>query len=325
MEFYFAPLEGITGYIYRNAYEKYFGGIAKYFAPFIAPGKKCLIPPKELRDIKIEHNDIEKLVPQILTNHAEAFVDTAKQLAEFGYNEVNLNLGCPSKTVTSKKKGAGFLEDIEELDRFLEEIFDKCPIAISIKTRIGIDSEYEFEDILKLYNKYPLAELIIHPRLLCDFYKNKPHMDVFMQAVVNSTNELCYNGNLFKPNDILSFEEKFSDISKLMLGRGLLANPFLLEDLENIRQNIIIQYNQTQRKEKLYLFHNEILNGCRKIFDGDTPVLYKMKELWSYMLVQFDNADTYGKKIRKARHIVEYESIVKELFSNISLAENGYF
>ncbi len=183
MKYYLAPMEGITGYIYRNSYEKFFNNIDKYFTPFIVPNKSTSLKTKELRDILPENNKGMNIVPQLLTNDSEAFIITARKLQQLGYNEINLNLGCPAGTVVSKNRGSGFLAKREELDIFLDEIFKIDDMKISIKTRIGKDSPEEFYELIKIYNKYPMEELIIHPRTQKDFYGNKPDLDVFKDAL----------------------------------------------------------------------------------------------------------------------------------------------
>ena len=159
-KFYFAPLEGISGYVYRKAYEHYFGGIDKYFIPFIKPNQKGKLSSREKNDILPMHNQGMCAVPQILTNSAEDFIKTAERLQEYGYEEVNLNLGCPSKTVVSKGRGSGFLAEPDRLNAFLEEIFNETPIRISVKTRIGKESPEEWIRLLEIYNQYPMEEFI---------------------------------------------------------------------------------------------------------------------------------------------------------------------
>ena len=171
MNIYLAPLEGITGWIYRGAVQKCFGGFDKYFITFIKPNQMGRFSAREKKDILPEHNKGIHAVPQILTNCAEDFVQTAKKLEQYGYKEINLNVGCPSKTVVTKGRGAGFLAFPERLDLFLEEVFQNCPIDISVKTRIGTESGEEFPKLMDIYNKYPIKELIIHPRTQKDFYK----------------------------------------------------------------------------------------------------------------------------------------------------------
>ena len=174
MNLYLAPLEGITGHIYRNALHQCFDGFDKYFIPFISPNQKGHFSTREKKDVMPEHNQGMYAVPQILTNNVEDFLCTAKKLGDYGYKEVNLNLGCPSRTGVTKGRGAGFLDEPQKLDRFLDKVFEECNLEISIKTRIGMEDPEEFETILPIYNKYPLKELIIHPRVQKEFYKNTP-------------------------------------------------------------------------------------------------------------------------------------------------------
>ena len=204
MKYYLAPMEGITGFIYRNAYEKFFGNIDKYFTPFIVPTSSKSFKTKELRDVLPENNGDLNIVPQILTNDFEGFINTSRKLQQLGYNEINLNLGCPSGTVVSKNRGSGFLAKREELDKFLNDIFKINNMKISVKTRIGKDSPEEFYELIKIYNKYPMEELIIHPRTREDFYGNKPNLEVFKDALSLSTNQVCYNGDIFAVEDYKS-------------------------------------------------------------------------------------------------------------------------
>ena len=182
MKLYLAPLEGITGWIFRRALHECFGGFDKYFVPFIRPNQMGHFSAREKKDILPDHNEGMYTVPQILTNRPEDFIRTAAKLKEYGYGEINLNLGCPSKTVVTKGRGAGFLAYPDRLDDFLYEVFQKCDIRISVKTRLGMEEPEEFGPILEIYNKYPLEELIIHPRVQKDFYKNTPNMEAFAEA-----------------------------------------------------------------------------------------------------------------------------------------------
>ncbi len=269
MKYYLAPMEGITGYIYRNTYEKFFHNIDKYFTPFIVTNKSRSLKSKELRDVLPENNKGMSIVPQILTNDSEGFINTTRKLQQLGYNEVNLNLGCPAGTVVSKNRGSGFLAKREELDIFLEEIFKIDDMKISIKTRIGKDSPEEFYELIKIYNKYPLEELIIHPRTQKDFYGNKPNLDVFKDALSLSNNPVCYNGDIFTVADHNKFEETFPKVKTLMLGRGILANPGLMNEIKN---------NDFINKELLKDFHDEIFNKYIDLFNEEKNAMFRMKE-----------------------------------------------
>lgn len=307
MQFYMAPMEGITGYIYRNAYQKCYGRIDRYFAPFIMSKR---LNQKEIRDILPENNEGMELIPQILTNRVEDFLAIAKAIQSYGYEKVNLNLGCPSPTVTSRNRGAGFLALTKELDHFLEEIFESCPMAISIKTRIGVEDEEEWMTLLDIYKKYPLEELIIHPRLKIDLYKpNTIHREAFGMAMEKSCHSICYNGDIGSIPEYESVIQEFSETEKVMIGRGILRKPWLISDIQNGQKKETCQY-----KEELKEFHEELLQGYMDYMSGDKNTLYKMKELWAYMGNSFTNPDRYMKKIRKSQKISEYKVWVDNLF-----------
>lgn len=220
MKFYMAPLEGITTYIYRNIHHHRFPGLEKYYTPFVSPTSNHDFKSREKRDVLPENNRGIPLVPQILSNHADEFLYTAERLIEYGYSEINLNLGCPSGTVVAKGRGSGFLSDLEGLNRFLGEIFDKLTVPVSVKTRIGRNEPSEFRDILAVYNKYPICELTIHPRVRADFYRGRPNWDVFEEALENSVNPVCYNGDINSVEDYERFCERFPAVERIMIGRG---------------------------------------------------------------------------------------------------------
>ena len=305
MKYYLAPMEGITGYIYRNAYEKYFGNIDKYFTPFIVTNQSRSLKTKELRDVLPENNEGMNIVPQILTNDSEGFIITARKLQQLGHNEINLNLGCPAGTVVSKHRGSGFLAKREELDKFLDDIFKIDDMKISIKTRIGKDSPEEFYELIKIYNKYPLEELIIHPRTRQDFYGNEPNLEVFKDALTLSKNPVCYNGDIFTIDNHDKLINTFKEVDKIMLGRGIIANPGLMNEIKN---------NNFIDKEVLKDFHDEILDKYIELFNEEKNSLFKMKELWGYMIYMFSDNKKYAKKIKKSQNLRDYKEAVLSLF-----------
>ena len=304
MNYYFAPLEGITGFIYRNTYEKHFGGISKYFTPFITTNQHFRIQNREKKDILPENNPGIYLVPQILTNNSEQFIDMARKIQGLGYDEINLNLGCPSRTVVTKKKGSGFLAYTEELNNFLDEIFWYCKdMEISLKTRIGMEEAEEFERLLEIYNKYPLKELIIHPRLQIDYYKNHTNMEAFQYAVEKSDVPVCYNGDLFTVEDIENFKKVYPTVENIMLGRGILKAPTLMKELKGEARDL----------KKWYEFLSELCEEYSRELSGDTNVLYKMKEHWYYLFQSLPDTEKAVKAMRKVKHLDEYRLLVKSI------------
>jgi len=310
MNYYMAPLEGITTYIFRRNYNKYFHTFDKYFIPFIS---NTNIGMKEIMELSRESNEGMNTVPQILSKTPEHFLKLAEIIAEFGYDTVNLNLGCPSKTVVTKKRGAGMLYDTDMLDRFLYEIFDKCPLKISIKTRIGISDDYEWEEILDVYKKYSIEELIIHPRFQKEFYSGKVHLDAYIAATKALDIKLCYNGDIISRNALDNIINTCPSIDTVMLGRGILRNPGMLNELTE---------SSPVSKDTIISFHDAVYNEYKERFSGEVPVVSKMLELWTYMKDSFTNSDNYVKKLFKAKHCSEYEMIVNSIFRNEDYIHN---
>lgn len=306
-----APMEGITTYIYRSTFEKYYGGIDRYYTPFLA---SMHLSSRETNEVLPEHNEGMTLIPQILSNRADEFLKITKTLQDFGYDTVNLNLGCPSGTVVSKHRGSGFLAVPDELDTFLAEIFDKCPLNISIKTRLGISDESEWDTILKIYEKYPIRELIIHTRLQKDFYKlpTRPHT---FAAARKLGIPLCYNGDITSPEAQQAALTADPHIDRFMLGRGIIGDPELIESLSG--------GTPARDKDRLQSFLTDICDRyLAEMSGGERNTLYKLKEIWVYLGALFTDADKYVKKIKKANRLAEYESAMLALFDNCEMKAN---
>ena len=306
VKYYMAPLESVTTWIYRQAHAKIYGRLDKYFIPFLEPHEKRDFKTRELQEILPEHNENIYAVPQILTNRSEGFIKLAKALKDWGYEEINLNLGCPSKTVVTKGKGSGFLAKPEELNQFLTEIFDALSgeVKISVKTRIGKEDPEEFPALLELFNKYPMEELIIHPRVQKDGYGNVPRLEFYELAEKQSVNPLCYNGDLYTQEQIRDFTERFPGTERLMFGRGLLRDPGLLYNEEK---------DPKETFEKFWAFHDLVYEGYQERNMGDRNVLFKMKELWSYQVYQFSEPERLFKAFKKAQDCKEYEQVIRNL------------
>lgn len=337
IKFYFAPMEGVTGYTLRNVHHACYPGMDAYFTPFIVPNQHHAVNPKEHRDVVQTNNVGVPIIPQILTNKAELFLWSARELKEnYGYNEVNLNLGCPSKTVVSKHKGSGFLEDTEKLDKFFDEVFSAVEAAssaskpgeadciyprISVKTRLGLESVEEFADILQVYNKYPLSELIIHARVQQEFYKGVPHLSAFGDAVKETQHSLCYNGDIWTLKDYKLVKELFPSVKKFMIGRPLMANPELVMECQAYESCLEEGKEWTgypNSTKTLKQFHDKLLQGYLDQMNGDgNNVLFKMKELWCFMGRQFPEEGRLVQKMIKSKKIEEYERLAEQLFAEV--------
>jgi len=310
MKLEMAPLEGLTTYLFRKAYAKHFGCIDKYYTPFLSLHKEKEFSHKERQEVAPENNEGLWVVPQVLTNSSEDFLKAANMLKEMGYGEVNINLGCPSGTVVPKGKGAGMLAEPKRLEQFLEECFEKTPIKISVKTRLGMEDEEEWEKLLTIYNRFPLEELIIHARVREDYYKKPVRWEAFATALEQSKCPVCYNGDIFTKDDYMCLTERFPKLEAVMLGRGLLRNP-------GLAQEICERETDGAYYAKLHAFHEELYTGYQQILSGDRNVLFKMKEFWSYLLCSFPDMEKQLKKLHKLKTCAEYESWVRILFQGM--------
>ena len=296
MELSFAPMEGVTYPEYRLVHARSFPGADLYYTPFIAPDPKGCFKGAALRGVLPENNAGLTLVPQLLVNAAAPFLAAAEQLADLGYGELNLNLGCPSGTVTAKHKGAGMLADPEALDRCLEEIFSRCPLRVSIKTRLGYESVSEFPALLAIYRPYPLSRLIVHARDRAGMYKSKPDLDVFSAALQNAPFPIEYNGDVFTPADAAAIEARFPALAGVMLGRGAVCNPALFR---RIRGGTALD-----RKE-LGAFLDELCEAYLAAGLAPAHTAARLKELWYYMRCLFPASDRAVKAVLKARSLAD--------------------
>lgn len=310
MKIYYAPLEGITGYIQRQTFAKHFGCVDKYFIPFIQPKQHGHFTNREKQDIAPEHNEGLTSIPQLLTNSVRDFLLTTEKLQELGYTEVNLNLGCPARTVVSKGRGSGQLADPNALEQFLIEVFEKVQVEVSIKTRIGVENPLEFESILPIFQKFPLKELTVHPRVQKEMYTGTPHKDIFEAAMAVKEFPVCYNGDIFSKADYEQLVQQFPTLDRIMIGRGLLQNPALARE---------IQGGAPLTKEEVRAYHDELYARYQQVMFGDKNLLFKMKEFWVYQMESFNDTVKATKKIRKAQRAYQYEEAVNELFEKCDL------
>lgn len=302
MPLYFAPMEGLTDDIFRRSHNMCFQGVEKYFIPFVAPTQHCVFTPKERAALLPENNLGLHVVPQVLTKNAEYFLWAAGEIASMGYAEVNLNLGCPSPTVVPKGKGAGMLRDPDALKAFLDEIYQKSPLPVSIKTRIGFDSPDEWPQLLHLYAQYPVKELIIHVRTRSAFYQGETHPEAFALAQSTVSFPLCYNGDLFTAESCREALRRFPHAS-LMLGRGLMTNPALAQEAAG---------GETLSVPQLRAFIDALYLGYAARYD-QSVVIGRMRDILKMLALGFEDAKKPLKAICKARTLEAQHTAVEQL------------
>lgn len=305
MHYYFAPLEGLTDSIYRRLHHTYFSGVDSYFMPFISPTIHRTLTHREDRELPMADSVPFRAVPQLLTKVADDFLWAAGQCADRGYTEVNLNLGCPSGTVVSKGKGSGMLRDLDALDRFLDAVFQNSPLPISVKTRLGLENPEEFYQILEVYNRYPIRELTVHPRVRKQFYDGNVDMELFRFAYENSRNPLCYNGDISTLAQADQIQQAFPALNSIMIGRGLVADPGMLSGSTDVKA--------------LEGFMNALLEEYMVSFGGARNAMFRLKENWGFLHSRFEGCDKLWKRLRKTTDAAEFKSITAEIFHTLPL------
>lgn len=311
-QFYYeaAPLEGITTWLFRQTHQKLFGGVDRYFMPFFSPVPERLFSTKEMRELLPENNIGVNAVPQVMTCKAEDFLWAAEQVREMGYEEVNLNLGCPSGTVSGKGKGSGFLLYPDRLDAFFDKVFAECCLPVSVKTRLGYHDPAEFPRLMEIFNRYPIRELIVHPRIRQEFYKGAVHLDVFAAALAESRVPMTYNGDLVTAADFTQFARQFPTVERVMVGRGLIADPALLRKLRG---------GSPATREELQTLTATLYQGYRKAYEYPNAAAQRMKEVWYYLIHLFAGSEKLAKKMRRLSHAAEYEHLEAAIFQELEL------
>lgn len=309
-------MEGVTDYVFRTVQARHFAPADRYYTPFISPTATHKFSNKQLREILPENNTGINLVPQLIGHNAEDFLWAAEEIKALGYTEVNFNLGCPSGTVVSKKKGSGLLSERKMLTRFFDEVFGKSPVNISVKTRIGRLDAQEFSALLELFSAYPISELIIHPRLQTQQYNGKPNLPAWEEALRQYKRHLCYNGDLFTAENVGFFLEAYPQTENIMLGRGLVANPAVIGELRD---------GAKAEKAQIKAFHDELLSESHARIGQEKPLIMHMKELWFYLGSSFAYAEKPLKCIKKVQNLSDYVSAVNSLFATCELREKAGF
>ena len=310
MRYDFAPMEGITGFLFRQLHHRYFPSVDRYYIPFLSPTREHTFTPRELREILPKNNQGLEVIPQLLTKVPEDFLWASGELSAMGYRTVNLNLGCPSGTVVAKGKGAGMLRSPEELDAFLDAVFSRAPCAVSIKTRLGLSAPEEFGPILEVYNRYPLAELIVHSRVQQDFYRHPVRTEAFGPILAASRNPVCYNGGLVSAAGCRDLEARFPAVSGVMIGQGLLATPALAGQVKG---------GPAVRRDVLRAFHDQLFDGYCQLFGSTHNAMMRMKELWPYLIRLFRDSASCARALRKARDLPAFRLAVDTVFQTREL------
>lgn len=310
MLFSLAPMEGITGHVFRRVHAECFGALDRYYTPFITPPRAgSSFGGRVRREVDPAANRGLDVVPQLITKNADEFAWAARLLAEMGYAEVNLNLGCPSGTVVAKGRGAGLLRDPDGLEAFLRDVCRVSPLPVSVKTRLGIQDDAEYGRILEVYLRLPLKELIVHPRVQRDRYQGVPRRELYGETLRRAPFPVAYNGDVFGREDLDALLSAYPDTRHVMLGRGILANPALARMLAG---------GPAATADELRRFHDRLFDAYREEIGGNA--VFRMKEWWSYARLSFADPLSVHRAVRKVRRVDEYADTVERVFATERLA-----
>jgi len=312
LKIYFAPLQESTDYIYRNAHSRFFGGVDKYFAPYIVRQNDGSVKKSHLRDIKAENNHGYPFVPQILAGNSDDFIFLAKILQDNGYDEINWNLGCPYPMVTNKGLGSGLLPYPDRIKAILEESLPQINCKVSVKMRTGLQSHEEIYPIIDVLNEFPLCEVILHPRFGKQLYRGEPDEAIFVNAHKMLKQNLVYNGDIESIENKNRLNDQFADITTWMIGRGILKNPFFPLLLKG--------GTLPEREERAMIlrnFHDEIFHQYESLLNGSSHLLMRMEKFWSYFSFAFPDQHKSFKRIKKASNLAKYEAAISENFQKL--------
>ncbi|MBW1634842.1 MAG: tRNA-dihydrouridine synthase family protein [Deltaproteobacteria bacterium] len=306
-----APIRGLTDALFRNVFRHHFKGIDAALAPFINPQRKALFSDRMLSDLLPQNNTTQPVIPQLLHTWPEDFLLLASRLADLGYTHINWNLGCPAPMVARKKRGSGLLPYPDEIISFLDEVLPKLPVQLSIKTRLGFSDKNELLQLLPRLNDFPLREIIIHTRLGSQLYRGETDPESFASCRKVSIHTLVYNGDINSLDDFSSLAGQFPGINRWMVGRGLLMNPFLAEEIKSFPGD-----TKANRSERIYHFHRDLSERYEEKLSGPGHLLSRMKQLWAYLISSFPGKEKEFKKLRKSSTRTQYMDSVNRIFDN---------
>jgi len=311
LKIYQAPLQGHTDFTFRRAFHDVFGGVDKYFIPYLSYGKGHELKRSALKEVFPENNQAQPVVPQVLFSDEKELLELVPILVDYGYPEINLNLGCPYPMATNKGRGAAWLEKPEVLKNTLLDLFAKgIPAKFSVKMRAGMKDDQDFKAIFEVLNQFPLEEIIFHPRTASQMYDGKANPQLFAEVISTLNCPLVYNGNIFSVSDFQELNAILPEQKSWMLGRGLLMNPSLPLAIKGK------EFEKQELKLKLKEFHEEILEAYSARLDGAGHILMKMNQFWSFFSESFENPHKTMKLVKKSGNMIKYNAAVAEIFRN---------
>ena len=304
MQIYLAPLQGLTDWIFRESYTQHIGTFDKTFTPFVRMQNGEFYRPSQCNDLLPEHNQMQQPVPQFLGKDVASFQRFEELCLEHGYKEANINMGCPYPMVTGKGMGAGLLANPDNIKQLLEGVFASTKLKTSVKCRLGMEKPSDFEALIPIFNAFPLEEMIIHPRIGKQQYKGEADMEAYANYAKQLKHPVCYNGDILTVSDVEKLRTLAPHVERIMIGRGVLQNPFLLSEIRGQ------ELTQTEKMVMLRKFHTAMIEHSKTKYSGDLHFLKRFEEFWSYHAEGFENGHKIYKQVKKSKTLAQYEAVV---------------
>ncbi|WP_035238448.1 tRNA dihydrouridine synthase [Desulfobacter vibrioformis] len=312
-----APLQGFTDVVFRQAYVRHFSGIDQAMAPFISTMGSRRLKPSRLKDVDPDLNTAFPVIPQILGNSPDDFIYLGDYLFDMGYAQVNWNLGCPHSKIAKKQRGSGLLPHPDKIDAFLSRVIPAMKPSLSVKIRLGRKNKEEILDLIAMFNTHKLDEIILHPRTGEQMYTGSADVDAFQRAMNACDHPMVYNGDIVDRASWEKIQQRFPEINRFMIGRGILSNPFLPEQIKGLKtdfHNTEAPKNNNQTRERLKIFHTDLFNSYKQVFSGPGHLIGRMKGFWNYLGPSFENSRKPLKKLLKSNSEQDYSDRVSEFW-----------
>ncbi len=306
-----APFQGLTDKYYRSLFLENFGGVDRVYAPFVSGIGTSQISKSKISDLLINDEPLQKTVPQIISNDSREIVLFGKTMVDYGYRHINWNLGCPFRRIASKAKGCGLLPYPGKLKKILDEIFDdnRLNFELSVKTRLGYHDKYELFEVIEIFNQYPLSEIIIHPRIGKQLYKGEIHLDEFEKCIDLSVHPVAYNGDIYNKTTFSERTARFNGVKHWMIGRGLLINPFLAEQIKNKT------LSDTERRQRLHNFVMQLSDMVKSRICDERKTLDYIKAVTYYLSGSFKDSGFVFSKIKKLKTFEDFSNAFNEIIN----------
>lgn len=305
-----APMQAMTDIHFMNTYQTFFGGFTEMMAPYIMASGNSPMKVQKVQKHFLDLNSEIKLIPQLLSNDADGFLYFANTLYDLGYTKINWNLGCPNPFVMKKQRGAGLLAYPDKIEELLENIVPNLKPEFSVKIRLGLTHSDEVFPIIKILNKFPIGETIVHTRTAAQNYEGMANKEFFKEIYPLFNMPVIYNGDILTKEHVTELEDIFPNIKGFMIGRGAFINPFITNQINGII------CTETEKLSKYKDFYFELHNYYKVKSQTEQGFLGKMKDLWFYFSQSFHKGESYLFALKTINDIHLFENTIHNIFAS---------